>query len=167
MTQQTPVPLRPSRTQQLVLAVMAGIGACMGIGLLGLVEQSNPELAVLMAPFGATAVLIFALPNSPLAQPVNVIFGHLITASIGLVFVHFADVTPVTIGVASGLAVAAMVLTNTIHPPAGANPILIMLTTQSWEFLIAPVMIGAVVLVLTGKLMQRICCRFVGCFDKP
>ncbi|HFQ5405624.1 TPA: HPP family protein [Vibrio vulnificus] len=56
---------------------------------------------------------------------------------------------------ASGLAVSAMLLTKTTHPRAGANPLLIMMTGQNWDFLLTPVLFGAVIIVVIGKGMQK------------
>ncbi|WP_027250739.1 HPP family protein [Photobacterium halotolerans] len=137
------------------IALLSGLGAAVAIGLLSLAENLTSAGLWLMAPFGATAVLVFGIPDSPLAQPRNVIAGHLLTAFIGVFFVSVVGVTPFTLALASGLAVSAMLLTKTTHPPAGANPLLIMLTGQSWSFLITPVLIGAVVMVLVGLLVNK------------
>ncbi|UIP30388.1 HPP family protein [Photobacterium sp. TLY01] len=137
------------------IALISGLGAAVAIGLLSLAENLTSAGLWLMAPFGATAVLVFGVPDSPLAQPRNVIAGHLLTALIGVFFVSFIGVTPFTLALASGLAVSVMLLTKTTHPPAGANPLLIMLTGQSWSFLITPVLIGAVVMVLVGQLVNK------------
>ncbi|MBJ6907423.1 HPP family protein, partial [Vibrio cholerae] len=94
------------------------------------------------------------VPNSPLAQPKNVIFGHLITAFIGVIFTQYIGVSAISLAVATGLAVSAMLITKTTHPPAGANPLLIMLSGQGWSFLFTPVLLGAVIIVLVGKSMQ-------------
>lgn len=107
-----------------------------------------------MAPFGATAVLVFGVPTSPLARARNVIGGHLITAFIGVVFVNFVGVSPFEIAIASGLAISLMMLTRTVHPAAGANPILIMQSLQSWDFLVMPVLTGTVFIVLCGFVSQ-------------
>lgn len=139
-----------------LLSVIAGLGASLAIGLLSFMEANLRDVALLMAPFGATAVLVFGVPDSPLAQPKNVILGHLITAFIGVVFVQYVGVTPLTLALATGLGVSAMLLSKTTHPPAGANPILIMLSGQSWGFLITPVLIGAVVIVLVGKALNML-----------
>lgn len=138
------------------LSLFAGLGAFAAIGLLSLFEANLVDVALLMAPFGATAVLVFGVPDSPLAQPKNVIIGHLVTAFVGLVFTHFIGVNPFTLALATGVAVSAMLLTKTTHPPAGANPLLIMLTGQSWGFMVTPVLLGAVLIVLVGKLMQNV-----------
>ncbi|MFY8350680.1 HPP family protein [Pseudoalteromonas sp. SSM20] len=138
------------------IASLAGLGAFLAIGMLSYVDASLTNVALLMAPFGATAVLVFGVPESPLAQAKNVIGGHLITASIGIAFTLYIGVSPFTLALATGCAVTAMLLTKTTHPPAGANPILIMLAGQGWSYLITPVLIGAVALVLTGKMMQKL-----------
>ncbi|MDO6708577.1 HPP family protein [Photobacterium sp. 1_MG-2023] len=137
------------------MALISGIGAALAIGLLSLADSMTTAGLWLMAPFGATAVLVFGVPDSPLAQPKNVIAGHLLTAFIGVFFVAFIGVTPLTMAIASGLAVSAMLLTKTTHPPAGANPLLIMLTGQSWSFLVTPVLIGALVMVLIGQMVKH------------
>lgn len=140
---------------KLITSLVAGFGAMIAIALLVYLGHFI-ELSLVMAPFGATAVLIFALPKSPLAQPKNVILGHFITALIGVVFVQFIGVTPFTLALATGLGVSAMLLSDSTHPPAGANPLLIMMTGKGWMFLVTPVLIGAVMMVVVGKLMQRL-----------
>lgn len=139
-----------------LLAIFAGVGAALAIGVLAYSDAEVSSAVLIMAPFGATTVLVFGVPDSPLAQPKNVIFGHLITAFIGVFFTQLVAVNPLTLALATGLAVSAMLLTKTTHPPAGANPLLIMLTGQSWLFLLTPVLVGAVVIVLVGKLMRRL-----------
>lgn len=139
-----------------LLAVIAGIGASFTIGLLSLIEANIDNAVLIMAPFGATAVLVFGVPSSPLAQPKNVIFGHLITAFIGVFFYQYIGVTPITVAIATGLGVTSMLVCKTTHPPAGANPILIMLSGQGWLFLVTPVLVGSVVIVLMGKGLQKL-----------
>ena len=139
-----------------VMAVFAGVGASVTIGFLSLIEANMHNAVLIMAPFGATAVLVFGVPSSPLAQAKNVIWGHLITAFIGVFFYQYIGVTPVTLGIATGLGVTSMLITKTTHPPAGANPILIMLSGQGWLFLITPVLVGAIVIVLMGKGFQKL-----------
>nr|WP_181718157.1 HPP family protein [Pseudoalteromonas translucida]QID24528.1 HPP family protein [Pseudoalteromonas translucida TAC125] len=139
-----------------LLAVIAGFGAFIAIGLLSLTETNFNDIVLIMAPFGATTVLVFGVPDSPLAQAKNVIFGHLITAFIGILFYQYVDVTALTIALATGLGVTSMLVSKTTHPPAGANPILIMLSGQSWLFLVTPVLIGSIVIVLVGKGLQKL-----------
>ena len=135
----------------------AGIGAMLCIT--GLSSIGNGDVAtaslLLMAPFGATMVILFGLPASPLAQPRNIILGHLITTAIGLAVAAFLGVNAWSMGIAVGLAVAIMLLTDTTHPPAGANPLVVMIAGEQWDFLITPVAVGAVLIVLFGALYHR------------
>lgn len=132
-------------------ALLAGIGAALAIGVLSFTEANLSEVALLMAPFGASVVLVFGLPDSPLAQAKNLVLGHVLTATIGVVFVAFLPINSITLALATGLGVSVMLITKTTHPPAGANPLLIMLTGQSWSFVINPVLIGAIMIVIVGR----------------
>lgn len=138
------------------LSIIAGIGAALSIGLLLLIEAKMENIVLIMAPFGASAVLVFGVASSPLAQPKNVIFGHLITAFIGVFFYQYIGVTPTTLAMATGLGVTSMLVSKTTHPPAGANPILIMLSGQGWLFLVTPVLIGSIVIVFMGKGFEKL-----------
>lgn len=130
--------------------MLAGIGATACIFFLAQGAQTAPSYLGIMAPFGATMVILFALPKSPLAQPKNILGGHMLTTLIGLVISYYWDVTPLTIAVGVGLGVFLMMITNTLHPPAGANPILVMSINASWGFLITPVLTGCLLIILFG-----------------
>lgn len=147
--------------KNLYSAIFAGLSSALAIGILTFLDSNQSDYLLIMAPFGATAVLVFGVPASPLAQPKNVIFGHLITAIVGLTFISFVGVTPLTLALATGVGVSAMLLSKTTHPPAGANPLLIMMTGQSWSFLITPVLIGVVTIVLCGMLMTHVRSRLL------
>lgn len=136
------------------IALFAGIGAMCCITILSsLTEHHNGHW--LMAPFGATMVILFGLPSSPLAQPKNIVMGHILTATIGLIILNLIGFNEWSLGIAVGLSVFAMMITNTIHPPAGANPLVIMLAGEEWSFLIMPVALGAVLIVLIGFVYHR------------
>ncbi|KJY73385.1 HPP family protein [Vibrio coralliilyticus] len=132
-------------------SLFAGLGTTLAIGVLALLDKGYPGAIWLMAPFGATAVLLFGVPDSPLAQPKNVVLGHVITAVIGIGFAQYVPVSPLTLALATGVAVTAMLISRTTHPPAGANPIVIMVSGQSWGFLITPVLLGAILMVAIAQ----------------
>lgn len=136
-----------------VAIASAGAAAC--IFVLSLLTDLDPTLAFLMAPFGATMVIVFALPEGPLAQPRNVFLGHALTAAVGLAMLHFVGVSSLTLAIGVGLGVAVMMFADAVHPPAGANPLLIMLTGQAWDFLLMPVMSGALVIILFAFVYHR------------
>lgn len=135
------------------------IGGTLGILILEVLTQFT-TLKFIMAPFGATCVLLFAVSNSPLSQPRNVIFGHLISAFVGLCFLKFLGASTITIALAVGIAILLMQFTKCIHPPAGANPLVVLLGgTQNqvgWDFLIFPVLIGSICLVLTALIVNNV-----------
>ncbi len=131
-----------------VQAVLAGSGAALVMVLLALLQQW--QQLWLVAPFGATAVILFALPGSPLGKAKNVIAGHVLAALIGLTFVHGFGLTVWSLSVAVGLAIGLMVLLKITHPPAGATTLLIMLTAPDWWFLLNPVLTGSVLMVVVA-----------------
>jgi CBS-domain-containing membrane protein len=130
-------------------------GAATAIGLTGALSSATAT-PWLMAPFGATAVLVFGLPDSPLAQPRNVIGGHLLTSLVGLVFLTALGPQWWSMALAVATAIAAMQMTRMVHPPAGANPLLIMATGASWSFLATPVLTGSVAIVLVALLCNNL-----------
>lgn len=135
-------------------AALAGLGGFIVIFLLAQLSQMSGT-ALLIAPFGASCVLVFGLPASPLAQPRNVIGGHLVSSAIGLAVFTALGATPFAFGLGVGLAIAAMLLTRTTHPPAGADPIVAILAGASWPFLITPVLAGAVAIVVAAAVYHR------------
>lgn len=145
--------------QNLKMALLAGCGATLCISSLAALEQLTPQTIWLMAPFGATMVLLFALPESPLAQPRNILCGHLLTSLVGLIILNTLGVSPLALGLAVGLGIAVMMLTHTVHPPAGANPLVVMLTAQHWDFLYMPVASGITLILAFGWLYHNLLCR--------
>lgn len=101
----------------------------------------------LMAPFGASAVIVFGLPDSPLAQPRAVVGGHVLSALVGLVCLSLLPVAWWSLALAVACAVGLMQVTRTTHPPAGANPLVVMLGGVGWDFLATPVLAGALTVV--------------------
>ena len=80
--------------ESVFLALFAGLGSAVAIGVLSYSDAEVSSLALLMAPFGATTVLVFGVQESPLTQPENVILCHLVTAFIGVFFAEFIGVPP-------------------------------------------------------------------------
>lgn len=145
------------KDSRLLTATISAVGAALCIWTLAAVDHSFKGDWLLMAPFGATMVLIFGVHQSPLAQPKNVIFGHLITATVGLIFINTLSVTPLTLGLAVGCGLFIMLLTDTTHPPAGGNPLLIMMGAHhDWMFLLHPVLLGTLAIVALATFYHRL-----------
>jgi CBS-domain-containing membrane protein len=142
------------RSEWLAFAVAAlGGGAC--IYILASV-QGLSSLKLVVPPFGASCVLVFLLPDSPLAQPRNVMGGHLVSALMGLIALKLFGVGALGESIGVAAAILAMAITRTVHPPAGANPLVVMAAATGWKFLFEPVLIGAVAIVAMGTVYHRV-----------
>lgn len=133
------------------------IGGTAGILVLSLLAEYS-GIPWLMAPFGATCVLLFAVPTSPLAQPRNIVLGHFISAAVGLSALFMFGDSYLVMAIAVGTAIMLMQHFRAVHPPAGANPIVITLAGTAnvdWMFLITPVLSGSLALVFIGTLLNN------------
>ena len=136
--------------------VISSLGAFLciyAIAYLNLIDETNIWL---IPPFGASLVLVMAVHDSPLASPRNVFFGHVLSASSGVMIYYFFGDAPIAIALGLGFAIILMLLTNTVHPPAGANPIIAILGAKSFEFVIMPVAIGASFIVIFALIYNKI-----------
>lgn len=136
-------------------SIISGLGSAVGIGLCSYLSVSS-GYPWLTAPFGATSALIFAAFKSPLAQPRNVVGGYLVSALSGLLILTFLGRTWWTPAIGVGLAIFGMVITRTLHPPAGGVPIVIITAKAGWLFLLKPILIGSVTLVVVAILYNNL-----------
>lgn len=139
-------------------ALVSGLGGAGAIWLLAALTESLGQL-LLIAPFGASCVLLFALPQSPLARPRNVIGGHAISALVGLLVLTFLGNGVLAMGIGVGLAIALMQFTGTLHPPAGGDPLVVILTGAGWSFLLQPILVGTAILVFLAWVYHRFVSR--------
>jgi CBS-domain-containing membrane protein len=122
------------------------IGSGLGIGLMGVLAQLADEPLVLV-PFATSIVLVMAAPESPQAQPKNVLVGHLTSAAFGLCTIALLGNGLWVAALAVAMSTATMLLTNTLHPPAGISPVIIATQHPDYSFIWIPVGIGAVLLI--------------------
>jgi len=144
--------------------IVACIGATICVALTMLVCAQLPltvhNLPIIVAPLGASAVLVFAVPSSPLAQPWSVVGGNTISALVGvLAFQHVPD-PMIAAGVAVGGAILAMSLCRCLHPPGGAAALTAVIGTHDIHaaglaFAFAPVAINSIALVSLGMFFHR------------
>ncbi len=144
----------PPRPQKMAILI-AFLGSFSCILLLNILTYYGNYLWI-MVPFGATCVLAFALPESPLAQPRHIVGGHLVTAGVGLAVLYFLGQGIWVSALAVALGIVCMQILRVTHPPAGANPLLILALEPSWLFLISPVLLGSLMIVLISYLCHRI-----------
>jgi len=136
--------------------LLAGVGAAVTIGILAFMTYQTELGLWLIASFGATTVIVFGYNDHPFAQPKNIFFGHLLSALVGILFITFFGVSFITIGLAVGIGVMLMMAFKITHPPAGANPIIVMIGGVSFQFLIFPVMVGAIAIIIGGIIYNRL-----------
>ena len=102
-------------------------------------------------------VLLFGYPESPFAQPKNIFFGHLLTALVGVIFVNFIPLPIfITIPFAVGIGIFLMILMGVTHPPAGGNPIIVIIGSASFSYIINPIIIGTIIVLIFGIILNRL-----------
>ena len=133
----------------------AGIGA--GIGMLAVgALAALTGIPLLIAPFGATAVLIFGQPKSPLAQPANVVGGYILASIIGSIAMVLFPGVWWAAAIAVGIAIGAMQLLRVTHPPAGAIPLVALASHLGPVMLCAVVIVGALALIAIAVIHHAI-----------
>ena len=138
-------------------ALIAGFFSTITIGVLTILTYKSTLGYFIAASFGSSMVLLFGFPESPFAQPKNVFFGHLLTALVGVLFVNFIPL-PIymSIAFAVGIGVFLMILFNVVHPPAGGNPIIVIIGGVSIEYLLSPVISGSIIIIIFAIILNRL-----------
>ena len=129
-------------------ALLAGFFSAFTIGILTILTYKSALGLFLATSFGSSMVLLFGFPESPFAQPKNVFFGHLITALVGVIFVNLIPLPIyISIALAVGIGIFFMILFNVVHPPAGGNPIMVIIGSVSFDYLILPIISGCIIII--------------------
>ncbi|HEX5669903.1 MAG TPA: HPP family protein [Sulfuricurvum sp.] len=140
-------------------SIIAGVGALLGLSFIGVIAQSAHTM-MLIAPFGATAVLLFSAPNSPFSNPWNVFGGYFISTVIGAVVLTYTNAQWLPIAIGLGLVIMLMHGFKVIHPPAGANFLIVTQGHLSF-YLMEPLIIGLITLLIVAMSIQRIKKKFL------
>ena len=138
-------------------SLLAGLFSIITIGALTLLTYKTELGVFLIASFGSSMVLLYGYPENPFAQPKNIFFGHLLTSVVGIVFLFFTALpTFIVIPLAVGLGVSLMILFKVTHPPAGGNPIIIIVGSVSIDYLVSPIIIGSIIIIVFGIVLNRL-----------
>ena len=135
--------------------ILSAIGAFLCISLLAYLNSFDEGNLWLIPPFGASMVLVMAVHESPLAHPRNILFGHILSALAGVFVFSILGSSFISLGLAVGLAIFLMMSTKTVHPPAGANPIIAILGAKGISFILMPVAVGASFIVLFAIIYNK------------
>ena len=145
-------------TDKLIIkkAIIAGVFSVITIGFLTLLTYKTEFGLFLIASFGSTMVLLYGYPESPFAQPKNIFFGHLLTSIVGVIFVNFVPLPIyIIIPLAVGFGVFFMILAGVTHPPAGGNPIIVIIGSASFSYIISPIIVGSAIVLIFGLVLNR------------
>ena len=135
---------------------IAGLFSIVTIGILTLLTYKTEFGIFLVASFGSSMVLLYGYPESPFAQPKNVFFGHLVTAVVGMFFLYLIPLPLfIIIPLAVGFGVSLMILLNVTHPPAGGNPIIVIMGSVSLDYLLSPIISGSIIILVFAIIINR------------
>ena len=141
-------------------SIFAGLFSIVTIGILSFLTYKTEFGIFLLASFGSSMVLLYGYPESPFAQPKNVFFGHFVTTLVGLIVLHFIPLPIfITLPVAVGFGVGLMILLNVTHPPAGGNPIIVIIGSVSFDYLLTPVITGSIIIIIFALVINRFVLR--------
>ncbi|MBV4414767.1 HPP family protein [Clostridium tyrobutyricum] len=113
------------------------------------------KITLLIPPIAASCVIIFTLPNSPFSRPKNIMGGHIMSAFIGLFLMNSMNITSVSLALALSLSIFSMLLTDTLHPPAGATTVLVMYTKAGWHLVLFSVIISTIIISIISIVYKR------------
>jgi CBS domain-containing membrane protein len=150
--------------ERLIGCLGALIGICLTGLVCGLVMGQDPHFPLIVAPIGASAVLLFAVPASPLAQPWSIVGGNTISAFVGVTVAMLVQDPTLAIGLAVALAILVMSLTRSLHPPGGATALTAVIggaavARSGFWFPLVPIAINSLILVALGMLFHRLAGR--------
>ena len=142
--------------ENLVRAIIAGLFSTFTIGILTLLTYKTELGVFIIASFGSSMVLLYGYPESPFAQPKNIFFGHFLTSIVGVIFVNFIPLPIfITIPLAVGLGVSLMIIAGVTHPPAGGNPIIVIIGSASFDYILSPIITGSIIVLVFGVILNR------------
>jgi len=141
---------------KLIKSALEVIFSAITIGSLTYLTYKTTFGLFLIASFGSTMVLLYGYPESPFAQPKNIFFGHLVTAVVGIAVLNFIPLPIyITIPLAVGLGVGLMIFLDVTHPPAGGNPIIVIIGSVSYDYLLSPIILGSIIVLVFGILVNK------------
>ena len=144
-------------SKKIINNAIAGIFSAITIGVLTLLTYKTDFGLFLVASFGSTMVLLYGYPESPFAHPKNIFFGHLVTATVGVIALAVIPLPEyILIPIAVGLGVFLMIILNVTHPPAGGNPIIVIIGSASFDYLLSPVITGSIIIIIFGVVLNKL-----------
>ena len=136
--------------------ILSGISAAIVIGVLAFLTLRTSAGIWLMFSFGATVFIVFVLYNLETAQPKNIFFGHLVSLLVGIIFNETIGFSFYSLGLSVGFAVTLMVYLKIMHPPAASNPLVVLFSDVSFEYVLFPVVLGSLTIIVLSIFINKI-----------
>ena len=141
---------------KILQASIACIFSTITIGILTFLTYKTPLGLFLAASFGSSMVLLYGFPESPFAQPKNIFFGHLLTSFVGILVFNYIELPIfINLALAVGIGIFFMIMFDVVHPPAGGNPIIVIIGGVSFEYLINPIIFGCLIILFFGVILNK------------
>ena len=136
---------------------LTGVFSALTIGALTALTYKTTYGIFLITSFGSSMVMLYGYPESSISQHKYIFFGLLLTSVVGIIFLYTIPL-PIylLIPLAVGSAIALMMILNVTHPPAGANPIIVIMGSVSLDYLINPIILGTLIILIFGIILNRL-----------
>ena len=145
------------KKENIIKGLIAGLFSAITIAALTLLTYKTQYGIFLIASFGSSMVLLYGYPENTFAQPKNILFGHVLTTICGMFFLYFVPLPIyITIPLAVGVGVGLMIILSVTHPPAGGNPIIVIMGSVSFDYLINPIISGTIIILVFGIILNRL-----------
>ena len=144
------------KIQKKLEPLIAGFAASIIIGVLSFLSFETSTGFWLIFSFGSTTLIVLVFYESEFAQPSNILFGHLLGITIGILFNEFLGISFITLGLSVGCTVTLMMYLKIIHPPAAANPLIALFADVSLNYIIFPVLVGSILIIILSVFINKI-----------
>ena len=136
--------------------LIAGIAGAFIIAVLSYLSLETSTGLWLTFSFGSTTLIVLVFYKSEVAQPYNVFFGHLLAAVVGVIIKELFGISFLTLSISVGISITLMMYLKVVHPPAAANPIVVIINDASYDFILFPIIIGLILLLLLSIVINKI-----------
>ncbi len=136
--------------------LIAGIAGAFIIAVLSYLSLETSTGLWLTFSFGSTTLIVLVFYKSEVAQPYNVFFGHLLAAVVGVIIKELFGISFLTLSISVGISITLMMYLKVVHPPAAANPIVVIINDASYDFILFPIIIGLILLLLLSIIINKI-----------
>ena len=134
--------------------IASGLSAAIVISILAFLTYEVAGIWLIFS-FGATVFIVFVLYDLETAQPKNIFFGHLVSILVGIIINETIGLSFYSLGFAVGISIILMIYFKIMHPPAASNPLVALSMDLSFDYVLFPVIAGALIIIITSIIINR------------